>query len=258
MFELSTVEPATVARLVKDIDTRGFAVLENFIAADQLQQAREFITRQVAEHGPEYFALHGLAAMRDSLFADLATSPAFRQMLNEVYETGLNLTLPPDETTFPVIRFLQGRTGRKESHFFHFDATGLTALVPIVIPTEGQYCGDLITFPNIRPVRRSVMVNVIEKAILHNTVSQKLTSWLVGKGWLKPVRIKLKPGNVYLFWGYRSLHANDPCDPSMLRATALYHYGNPHRHSRLAKRLLGRNQRNLPVAETEVQVMPEV
>lgn len=255
MFELSTVEPAAVTRLVRDIDSQGYAVLESFIPDDRLQQARDFIQSQVEQHGPEYFALHGLAAMRGSLFEDLGTSPAFRQLLNDVYQAGLGLTPPPDETTFPVIRFLQGKTGRKESHFFHFDATGLTALVPIVIPTQGKHCGDLITFPNIRPVRRSVMVNVIEKAILHNTASQKLTSWLVQRGWLKPVRIKLKPGNVYLFWGYRSLHANDPCDPNLLRATALYHYGNPHRNSWLAKRLLGRNQRHLPV---ETPVLPEV
>ncbi len=257
MFELSTVDAATVARLVRDIDTQGFAVLDNFISGEQLQHARDFVSCQVKEHGSEYFALHGLTAMHGSLFEELGTSPAFRQLLNEVYQSGLKQTLPPDEKAFPVIRFLQGRTGRKESHFFHFDATGLTALVPIVIPTEGRHCGDLITFPNIRPLRRSVMVNVIEKALLHNTVSQKLTSWLVGRGWLKPVRIKLQPGNVYLFWGYRSLHANDPCDPSMLRATALYHYGNPHRDSWLAKRLLGRNQRHLPAAEAEAPVVPQ-
>lgn len=149
-----------------------------------------------------------------------------------------------------MIRFLQGRTGRKESHFFHFDATVLTALVPVVIPTEGAYCGDLISFPNIRPVRRSVSVNVLEKAVLHNTVSQKITSWLVRQGWLKPLRIKLIPGNIYLFWGYRSLHANDPCDPAKLRATALYHFGNPHRERWLAQRLLGRNQRKLSATDS--------
>jgi len=50
----------------------------------------------------------------------------------------------------------------------------------------------------------------------------------------------MKPGNVYLFWGYRSLHANLPVDPSYTRAPLLYHsscagdyirYGSIHIHS---------------------------
>jgi len=35
-------------------------------------------------------------------------------------------------------------------------------------------------------------------------------------------------GNLYLFWGYLSVHANEPCDPDKIRATALFHFGYPH------------------------------
>jgi hypothetical protein len=38
---------------------------------------------------------------------------------------------------------------------------------------------------------------------------------------------------LYLFWGYQSLHANQPCQPESLRATAVFHLGNPHLRSRL-------------------------
>ena len=34
---------------------------------------------------------------------------------------------------------------------------------------------------------------------------------LTGKG-SAPLRVKMIPGNIYLFWGYRSIHANEPCD----------------------------------------------
>lgn len=252
MWDTTPVEAHVVTRLVREMDARGFASLNDFVPSDRLKHARLYVDQQVEAHGPEYFAIHGLEAMRGSFFAELAESPMFKRLLHDVYEAGLGRKPPKGETVFPVIRFLQGKTGSKESHFFHFDATILTVLVPIVIPTEGRHCGDLISFPNIRRVRRSVAVNVVEKAVLHNTASQKLTSWLVRQGWLKPVRAKLVPGNMYLFWGYRSLHANDPCDPSMLRATALYHFGNPHREQWLARRLLGRNQRLLPTAETKI------
>ena len=33
--------------------------------------------------------------------------------------------------------------------------------------------------------------------------------------------LRIVPGNVYLFWGYQTLHANEPCLPTSLRATAL-------------------------------------
>jgi len=38
----------------------------------------------------------------------------------------------------------------------------------------------------------------------------------------------LKPGNLYLFWGYRSYHANFPVKHDLLRATFLMHLGDPH------------------------------
>lgn len=253
MLDVRTLEAPEIGRLVKEMDTKGFATLADFIPSRCLQQARDYVDSQVSQFGLEFFAIHGLDAMRDSFFGELAKASAFNQLLHDVYRAGAGHAPPEDESVFPVIRFLQGRTGRKESHFFHFDATLLTILVPIVIPTKGRYCGDLITFPNVRPVRRSVTVNVLEKALLHNTVSQKLTSWLVRCGWLKPLSIKLEPGNIYLFWGYRSLHANDPCDPDQLRATALYHFGNPHRTRWLARRLLGRNQRHLSDAMSPMQ-----
>ena len=84
---------------------------------------------------------------------------------------------------------------------------------------------------------------MIEKTLLHNTVSQKLVAFAVRRGWLRPIRLKLEPGNLYLFSGYRSLHANDECDPAMLRATALFHFGNPHHDSLLARLVLGNNKR---------------
>jgi hypothetical protein len=47
------------------------------------------------------------------------------------------------------------------------------------------------------------------------------------------------PGNLYLFWGYRSVHANQACDPDKIRATALFHFGDPRTNSRL-RRFTGR------------------
>jgi len=42
----------------------------------------------------------------------------------------------------------------------------------------------------------------------------------------------MQAGTICFFWGYRSIHTNEPCDPAKLRATALFHYGDPHLGSR--------------------------
>ena len=232
-----------VARLAAKMDRNGFAVLENYLSPDMLEQGRAFVSQQVLQRDGEYFTIHGIEALSGTLAGDLALSEPLREMLRELYKVQTGRQPSPEEQVFPVLRCLQGRSGLKQSHFYHFDATAVTALLPLFIPTEGEHCGDLIIFPNLRPVRFNALVNVIEKAVLHNGVSQKLVAWTVRRGWLRPIRLKLEPGNLYLFWGYRSLHANEQCDPALLRATALFHFGNPHHDSRLARLLLGTNKR---------------
>ena len=230
-------------RLAAEIDRTGYAVLEHYLAPDMLEQGRAFVTQALAQHQGEYFALHGIEALSGSLPANLALSAALKEMLSELYTRQTGRAPSPEEQVFPVIRCLQGKSGLKQSHFYHFDATAVTALLPLFIPSEGEHCGDLILFPNLRPVRFNALCNVIEKAVLHNTFSQKMVALAVRRGWLQPIRLKLEPGNLYLFWGYRSLHANDECDPALLRATALLHFGNPHHDSWLARLLLGNNKR---------------
>ena len=47
--------------------------------------------------------------------------------------------------------------------------------------------------------------------------------------------VKLEEGNIYFFYGYRTLHANLPVNPEYIRATLLFHFGNPHNDSFLIK-----------------------
>lgn len=242
MSGVTTMKEAA-AQWAAEIDSNGFAVLENYLSPAVLEQGRAFIEQQAANHHGEYFAMHGIEALGGSIMATLAMSAPFKEMMADLYRHQTGQDPSAAEQIFPVIRCLQGRGGLRQSHFYHFDATAVTALLPLFIPTEAEHCGDLIIFANIRPVRFNALRNVIEKALLHNTLSQKLVAFAVKRGWLRPIRLKLVPGNLYLFSGYRSLHANDQCDPAMLRATTLFHFGNPHHDSLLARLLLGTNKR---------------
>ncbi|HJE28492.1 MAG TPA: hypothetical protein K8U95_04800, partial [Pseudomonas nitrititolerans] len=74
-------------------------------------------------------------------------------------------------------------------------------------------------------------------------LSRKLISAAIRHRLLRPQRLQLVPGNLYLFWGYRTLHANEPCDPVSRRATAIFHYGDPHAGSLATRLILKLNQR---------------
>ncbi|MFC3608143.1 hypothetical protein [Stutzerimonas tarimensis] len=240
---LSSIDESALLHLAERMDREGYAVLEHVLSDDELQRARDYVAQQVAVHGHRYFSVHGVEALDDTLLGSFARLPLFHRLLSELYRQGLDHNPDPDERMFPVLRCLAGHNGRKQAHFYHFDATAVTALLPVVIPDDGPYRGDLFIFPNLRRFRRNVLINMLEKSLLQNTFSQRLIAHGIRRGLLRPITVRLVPGHLYLFWGYRSLHGNDECDPRLLRATALYHFGDVHRSSALARRVLGSNKR---------------
>ncbi len=99
----------------------------------------------------------------------------------------------------------------------HYDRHVITALAPILIP-EGpkRRAGELIVFPNRRNYRRFALFNFIEKAIAHSTWYRNRITRKLAAGDLPNIKY-LKPGNLYLFWGYRTYHSNFPVDSDMVR-----------------------------------------
>lgn len=242
MSLLLDVDPSLARRLAKDMDERGHAVIEGAVSAEELQRLRDYVDAQAQRHEQQYFAYHGLDALAGSPMAELAQAAGFERTLARLHQAGAG-EAAASSRVFPVLRCVQGGSGRKESNAFHYDATLITLLLPIHIPTQGGQRGDLVLFPNSRRVRSNVVLNVIEKALLQNRVARKLLCLAIERGWLKPQLLPMVPGNAYLFWGYRSLHANQPCAVDARRATALFHYADPHAGSGLTRWILRLNQR---------------
>jgi len=233
---------AAHASIADEINRKGSACVANFLSAEQLDSLREMVRNDAAKHSGRYFAHHGGAEIEASLLGLLGASPAFRELLAEIYRIGAGEPAY-SEQLLTVLRCVQGQSGRRESNCFHYDASLVTALLPIDIPQEGKDRGDLILFPNLRRIRANVAINVLEKALLQNRVARRLVTAAIGRGWLKPEKLKLVPGNLYLFWGYRTLHANEACDPANRRATAIFHFGDPHAGSFATRMILRMNQR---------------
>lgn len=225
-----------------ELNRVGYACIDNFLQPEQLQELRNYVAEQAQQHQGQYFAHHGGAALTGTLLGSVGSAPELQAMLAGIHRQGTGRNAY-QQTIQVVLRCVQGRTGKFESNCFHYDASLLTALVPVEIPTEGEARGDLLLFPNSRRVRSSVLLNVMEKALLQNKLARRAIGLAIRRHWLKPYRLTLVPGNLYLFWGYRSLHANEPCDPANRRATAIFHYADPHAGSVATRLILRLNQR---------------
>jgi hypothetical protein len=244
------VERLDVEELARSMRNTGFGCVENALAGDDLSQLQAYARDAVRDNGNQYAYL-AANAIAGSAVGELGRSPRMTAVLAGLYEAAVGAPPAEDEVVHPALRCLFGSTGEAESLRFHFDSWMVTALLPIAIPETGDR-GDFLYYPNVRRVRRSALVNVAEKALAQNPVSRRLIASDLQRSLLRPRRLELVPGNMYLFWGYRTLHGNDRCDPDQLRATALLHFGDPHRASPLVrliqKRVDKRTQRSVPPA----------
>lgn len=236
------MDPQQIKHITEQIDAQGFSQISGALDAHALQLLRAYTQAQAKLYGGEYFAHHGEQLLSQSPLSLLWESADFQRLLANLYRSATGVE-SNSQQIFPVLRCVQGNQGRRESNCFHFDASLVTVLVPIFIPTEGDDRGDLMLFPNLRKVRRNAVFNAIEKALVQNAVTRKLMVMAIERSWLKPETLTLNPGDIYVFWGYRSLHANKPCGPDVTRATAIFHFGDPHAGSLTTRMILHINQR---------------
>jgi hypothetical protein len=226
----------TIIDLVADMNKVGFGVLSGYLEPADLEDLRQFVETAVAAAGGEHVVFTGEEAVAGTLLDKLSASPAFVNLLHRVYEQGSGRA--PNQSLYQVLRCLKGKSGLKHAFYFHYDSYVVTALLPVIIPSVGS-AGHLLMAPNRRPVRSSYFFNLLDKIILDNPPTQFLLRSAFRSRLLKLKQILLVPGNLYLFWGYRTLHANEACDQDKIRATALFHFGDPHADSGL-RRFTGR------------------
>lgn len=224
------ISEAEAASLVADVNQCGYATLADYISEDELEPIRALADASVCASLGGSVILEGSQPFTGTILHELPRSEVFKALCRRLYELGTGTTAPETEF-YQVFRCLHGTAGQRQSNLFHYDAYVLTALLPISIP-KGRLSGDLMMIPAVRPIRRSYISNVVDNALIRNRLAQRLLMETVRHKRLGSIVIKMEPGRVYFFWGYRSIHANEPSDPDKLRATALFHYGDPHSNSK--------------------------
>lgn len=226
--------PSRAPALARRIAAEGYAVVEDFVSTAELEAAQDFVAKAIAANGGEYVGFTGVEDLGETFLARLPDDPHFTDLCRGLYESGVG-GRAPEVTFYQVLRCLSGATARAHSLRFHFDSYALTALIPITMPDHGSP-GRLIIHPNTRSIRRTYLANVADKVLCDNPLSQSLLNAAYRRGSRRMVRLELKPGSLYFFWGYRSLHTNEPCEADAIRATALLHYADPHAESWLKRR----------------------
>ena len=218
----------SVAQLAEELDRTGFACLKNVVSPDWLAQARESVTASLAKYGENDFCIIAPDNQPHTPAHRFVSDPAVHSLFQRLALARCPQGVSEDEQIYSVLRVLAGPERKASSHAFHFDAAVVTMLVPLFIPTVGPgESGELVVFPNRRPFRRSAVINIFEKVSMQNLFYRKLIRRRFNRD---PGRysVMLVPGNLYLFWGYRTFHGNLPCAPNTVRATLLLHFGNPH------------------------------
>lgn len=234
--------------LYADMNRTGVGTLYGVIPSAFLHRMRRYIAEELERRNGEYFGLDRSDGIEETPLRPVIRNAGLTAAMRGLYERAMG-EAPPHDRMFPVLRVLAGSIGLRHAHLYHYDSYVVTALVPIVIPHRpDEPRGHLVMFPNLRPVRRLVLANVLEKAVMESSLARRL--WR--SGWVQRALgariVPLTPGNIYFFWGMRSLHANEACLPTSVRCTALLHFGDPHESSplkRFSQRLHRRNLRRL-------------
>jgi hypothetical protein len=226
--------PTDARAVAAKLDETGWACFENAISPHWLARAQAHVRGLLQKHGEKMFVIIRPADEENSVASEVAHHSVMHDLLRRVTELGCPRGVVEWEDVYNTLRIIAGPDGSKGSREFHYDASVVTALVPIFIPdTDQWHSGELVIFPNKRGYR-SMLVNLMEKAVVQSASYRRRMLRVVERNPEARCRY-LKPGNVYLFWGYRTYHGNMPCRSDSLRATMLLHYGNPHGDRTLLK-----------------------
>lgn len=221
--------------LASRLDVEGLVCVQDAISPSHLERWRGQLSLHLKAYGQRYFSIIQPWLEEGSAFQDLAQDANFRALLTGLTRRGIP-GRESDDSIYNVLRVIAGADSNEKSMMFHYDASVITVLIPIAIP-EGtpEEAGDLVAFPNKRPIRSSALVNAIDKALHQNPLARRAWAKLIRERQDDRNIVRLKPGNLYLFWGYRTLHANLGCKPNSLRATLLFHHGDPHSGSVMSR-----------------------
>ena len=166
-----TLDPALENRIYNELQTTGFAVVENAIDPAFLEQLRGQIDSLLDERGHRYFSIIEPQKVLAGPFAEMADAPGLVDLLKRLTLRGHSQDAVDHSSLYNVLRIISGDDAEKTAFQFHYDSTVCTVLMPLYIPDgPPDKAGDLVAIPNMRKYRSATLLNILEKAVLQNQI----------------------------------------------------------------------------------------
>jgi hypothetical protein len=218
-------DPLAIAH---QLDETGVACLENAVPVEWLAHARTDVEDRLFRYGERDQFIRSPENEENTAAAAFINNSAVMSLLGEVARTRFPGGAADLELIGAALRVIAGPRGEGDAFWFHYDASIVTMVVPIFLPdAEPGNAGELVGLFNKRPFRRLVLANIIDKVVGQSSFYRNyMLRRLDRPDYLQ--RVAMEVGNAYLFWGYRALHGNMPCESGARRATLLLHFGRPH------------------------------
>ena len=209
---------------ITNLDHKGFHTIKNFLNIAELKVLNKLVDKNLKVNNHNSFFITN-DDLKKTFIGKKKFLNKFYSILHKLSTLG-KLNNFNEKKIYKNLRVISRSKMHSNSFDFHFDAHKYTILVPIKIPrskNENQN-GDLIIFPNLRNETTSLTKNIFYKIIFQSKIIKILLKFLTTKNLIKKIKIKLKPGNIYIFNGFKSLHGNEPVGSGLIRATLLLHY----------------------------------
>jgi hypothetical protein len=208
--------PGFVKNIRRSLDETGMAVLENFIHPDFLNELRASVDQLTPLCYSGEKRKYLTSELENTGFYEVTFSKYMIQLVNDILGD-FNIHVEPSDI-HPVLNILVGEKGQDSVKGWHFDATYLTIAMPIAMPPAGERDGKFRIWPNVRPFSQSSWRNRLYCKLAQSDLFRRAA---------KNYAVNFVPGNLYLFYGFRSLHGTDILDSQQLRANCLMNYGGP-------------------------------
>src|ERR1039458_2815254 len=213
----ATIIRTLSTRSVPSLDETGMAVLDEFIHPDFLAELRASVEQltPLCYEGEKRKYLSG-HELEHTGFYEVRFSEFTIQLVNDIL-ADFNIHLDASDI-HPVLNILVGEKGQDSVKGWHFDASYLTIAMPVVMPPPGDRDGKFRIWPNVRPFSQSSWRNQLYCKLAKSGLLPRVA---------KNYAVNFIPGNLYLFYGFRSYHGTDSLDATQLRANCLMNYGGP-------------------------------
>ena len=209
--------------ILEQIQKNGYFQSEEIISLKDLSDLRIFVNSKLNDHPKTNFRLYE-ENFKNSILTNIDFKKKIQDLIDKIVLECFKDFKSKKSNIYRVLRIVSGKKQKKQAHLYHFDAHLITLLIPIFVPNnENKKNGDLVIFPNIRKVHKNLLINIVQKFFFQNLIIRNFLKINIIKKFLNHKIVKIKPGSVYAFIGFATLHGNLEIDTKSTRATLLVH-----------------------------------